>query len=231
MLDPVIAEISCLWFGIENGSVFDCFAGDTAFGYVSSFLGMNFTGIELRKEQADFNNERIKSMTAKYICDDGRNVLHHIEENSQDLLFSCPPYYDLEVYSDLEEDASNQDTYEDFLGILDSAFSNSIKCLRDNRFAVIVCGDVRGKNGFYYNFPDDIKKIFLNNGMLLYNEMILVDPVGNLQLRAGRYMKYRKIGKTHQNILVFYKGNPKEIKHNYKVIDYASEDLESFGVD
>ena len=32
-----------------------------------------------------------------------------------DLLFSCPPYYDLEVYSDNKEDLSNKPTYEEFL--------------------------------------------------------------------------------------------------------------------
>ena len=34
----------------------------------------------------------------------------------------------------------------------------------------------------------------------------------------------------HQNILVFYKGDPKQIKNNYKAIEYASEDLELFDV-
>lgn len=40
----------------------------------------------------------------------------------------------------------------------------------------------------------------------------------------------RKVGKVHQNVLVFYKGDTKQIKNNYKAIEYASEDLELFGV-
>ena len=47
---------------------------------------------------------------------------------------------------------------------------NSIKCLKDNRFAVVTVGDVRDKKGFYYRFVDDIKDIFKRNGILLYNE-------------------------------------------------------------
>lgn len=227
VLDPVLSEIIIKWFGLEKSKMFDCFSGDTVFGYVSSYLGNTFKGIELRQSQVDFNNERTKGFEANYICDDGRNVLSHVEENSQDLLFSCPPYFDLEVYSDLSNDASNQKEYKDFLNILDVAFTNAIKCLKESRFAVIVCGDVRDKKGNYYRFPDHIKEIFEKNNMPLYNELILIDPVGNLQMRVGKYMEHRKVGKTHQNVLVFYKGNAKEIKNIFPKIEIEQNDEES----
>lgn len=232
LLDPVMAEVVCRWFGLDNCKTFDCFAGDSVFGYVSAHLGNEFVGIELRPEQAQLNNERVAEMSARYICDDGQNVAKHIAPNSQDLLFSCPPYFDLEVYSDLPNDASNQDSYEDFIGILRNAFTGAIGCLKDNRFAVIVVGDVRDKKrGFYYDFCGDIKRIFKDNGMSLYNEIILIETGASTALRAGRYMESRKIAKMHQNILVFYKGKAKEIKNNFKKIEYASEDLELFRVD
>lgn len=234
LLDPVMAELVCRWFGLENCKSFDCFAGDSVFGYVSAYLGNDFTGIELREEQVRLNNERVSGggMSARYICDDGQNVAQHIEPNSMDLLFSCPPYFDLEKYSELENDASNQDSYEDFLAILTNAFKAALGCLKENRFAVIVVGDVRDKKtGLYYNFVDDMKRIFKENGAALYNELILIETGASTALRAARYMESRKVAKMHQNILVFYKGNTKEIKNNYKKIEYASEDLELFRVD
>lgn len=230
ILDPVLSEVILRWFGIDGGTCFDTFAGDSVFGYVSSYLGYHFTGIELREEQVALNSARTEGMTAKYICDDGRNVLHHIDECSQDLLFSCPPYYDLEVYSDKSNDASNQETYEDFMAIIETAFAGAIKCLKTDRFAVVVCGDVRDKNGAYYRFPDDIKRVFVKYGCVLYNELILADPIGRGIYTSARLMETRKVYKRHQNVLVFYKGDTKNIKSNYKHIDYASEDLEQFGV-
>ena len=230
ILDPVLSEVICRWFTPNNKSkCFDVFAGDTVFGYVSSHLGHEFTGIELRQEQSDFNNAQCNGLNAKYICDDGRNVLRHIKKQSQDLFFSCPPYYVLEVYSDLEDDASNQETYEDFYKIIDTAFTNGIKCLKENRFAVVVCGDVRNKKtGEYYGFPDDIKTTFRKNGTMLYNELILIDPIGTAAFRAGKYMDSRKVAKVHQNVLVFYKGNTKEIKNEFPrlEVEYESEHLE-----
>lgn len=171
-------------------------------------------------------------MNALYINDDGQNVLKHFEENSMDLLFSCPPYFDLEHYSDLPNDASNAPTYEQFIKILENAFVDSIKCLRENRFAVIVVGDIRNKiTGFYYDFVGDIKRIFINNGVKLYNELILVECIGSAIIRAAGNMASRKVTKTHQNVLVFYKGDPKNIKQQFNKIEYDSEDLELFGLD
>ena len=232
LLDPVMAEIVCKWFGTQGCKTFDCFAGDSVFGYVSAHLGYEFTGIELRHEQAALNNSRVEGMSARYINDDGQNVAQHIAPESQDLLFSCPPYFDLEVYSDLPNDASNQGTYKDFIGILRNAFTAALGCLKDDRFAVIVVGDVRNKKtGCYYDFCGDIKRIFRDNGAELYNEIIIVETGASTALRAGRYMESRKVAKMHQNILVFYKGNTKNIKSNFPKIEYASEDLEQFRVD
>jgi len=34
VLDPVLSEIIIKWFGLEKSKMFDCFSGDTVFGYV-----------------------------------------------------------------------------------------------------------------------------------------------------------------------------------------------------
>jgi hypothetical protein len=231
LLDPVLAELACRWFGLPACATFDPFAGDSVFGYVSAYLGNKFTGIELRQEQANLNNDRVKGFPARYVCDDGRNIRDHIGEETQDLLFSCPPYFDLEVYSDLPNDASNQKEYSDFIKILDDAFAAAIKCLRPDRFAVIVVGDVRdSKTGFYRRFVDDVKDIFKGNGCLLYNELILVENLGTLPQRVGRTMEHRKIGKCHQNVLVFFKGNPKNIKGIFPKIEIPEQEDESTDV-
>lgn len=229
LLDPVLSEIVCKWFGLEHCKTFDCFAGDTVFGFVSAKVGNEFTGIELRQEQADYNNSRVEGMSARYICDDGQNVAQHIKPQSQDLLFSCHPYFDLEVYSDLPNDASNQGSYEDFIKILRNAFTAAVGCLKNNRFAVITIGDMRNKRtGFYYDFRGDIIKIFEAAGMYLYNEIILVETGASTALRASRYMDRRKVGKMHQNVLVFYKGDTNKIKDTFPKIEYSPEDEQLF---
>lgn len=236
LLDPVLCEIVYKWFSptVDTPKVFDNFAGDTIFGFVSSCLGAEFTGIELRQEQVDINNARVKDaeLNARYICDDGCNVLSHLEENSHDMFFSCPPYFDLEVYSELEDDASNQKSYEDFYKIIDKAFTDAIKILKDDRFAVIVAGDVRdNKTGGYYGFIDDIKQTFKKAGMMEYNNITLINSYGTAGMRARNAMKNRKVINVKQSVLVFYKGDTSSIQDNFMEIeigdidDYESRDF------
>lgn len=230
LFDPVLAEILCKWFTpSEESKIFDPFAGDTQKGLVFASCSHSFRGIELRQEQVDVNERVIagRDLDIAYVCDDGRNVSKHIESDSQDLLFSCPPYYDVEVYSDLPNDASNQDTYEDFLQILREAFKNAIGCLKDNRFAVVVVGDVRDKRtGYYYDFVGDVKRIFKDAGMPLYNEVILIESGASAALRVSNCMKSRKMVKCHQNILVFYKGDARAISKHFPTIEYSKDEEE-----
>lgn len=232
LFDPVLSEIICKWFTPSQGAkIFDCFAGDTQKGLVFGYCGYQFTGVELRQEQIDINNRVLegRNLPVRYICDDGRNVADHFDPESQDLLFSCPPYFDLEKYSDLDNDASNQKSYADFIGILDAAFKAALTRLKDNRFAVIVVGDVRNKRtGCYYDFCGDIKRIMREGGAELYNEIILVETGASTALRAGRYMESRKVAKMHQNILVFFKGDTKKIKSEFPKIEYTQDDLTAF---
>jgi len=66
----------------------------------------------------------------------------------------------------------------------------------------------------------DTVKIFKDNNVKFYNEIIFKRPFGTLPMRAGKYMKAsRKVGKTHENILVFYKGNIDKIKENFGKIE------------
>ena len=130
-------------------------------------------------------------------------------------------YADLEVYSDKKEDLSNM-SYIDFIAIYRKIIQKTCEMLKEDRFAVFVVGDIRDKKGFYQNFVSDTIMAFWNCGVILYNEMILVNAVGTLAIRAGRqFASGRKVGKQHQNVLVFYKGDPKKIKDNYKELDLS----------
>jgi hypothetical protein len=134
-----------------------------------------------------------------------------LDEGGADFLFSCPPYGDLEQYSDDPADLSNME-----LAAFEEAYHRIIAAavarLKPDRFACFVVGDYRGPgHGFYRNFIGSTVSAFEAAGAGLYNEAILVTAIGSLPIRAGRTFKAtRKLGKTHQNILVFCKGDPRK---------------------
>lgn len=220
IFDPVLCEVIYKWFNIEKGSIYDCFAGGSVRGIVAEKLGYRYTGIDLRQEQIDANIENGNEIgvSPNWICDDSLNADKHLEDNSVDLVFSCPPYADLEVYSDDERDISNME-YDKFKEVYKQIIDISCRKLKENRFAVFVVGDVRDKKGFYRNFIDYTKFCFNQNGFMTYNEMILLEPASTAALRCRRNFANRKVTKTHQNVLVFYKGDVNEIQKNYKEID------------
>jgi len=126
-----------------------------------------------------------------------------------DLVFSCPPYADLEVYSDDPRDLSTMD-YPEFIEIYGRIIEAAVARLKPNRFACFVVGEVRGPDGFYRGLVPDTIRAFEAAGARYYNEAILVTAVGSLPVRVSiPFVGSRKMGKTHQNVLVFCKGDPR----------------------
>lgn len=127
-----------------------------------------------------------------------------------DFVFSCPPYGDLEVYSDDPDDISTLDM-AGFDAIYAEIIAKAVARLADNRFACFVVGDYRDKRGIYANFVSKTIAAFEAAGAPLYNEAILITSVGSLPIRtAKQFRSTRKLGKTHQNVLVFVKGDPRK---------------------
>lgn len=121
-----------------------------------------------------------------------------------DMIFSCPPYADLEVYSDLDGDISNM-KYDDFIIAYERIIKKSCDKLKKGGFAIFVVGEVRDKNGYYYGFVPDTYQCFLKAGLRLYNEAILSTSLASAAIRATGNMKSNKLVKVHQNILIFKK--------------------------
>lgn len=160
-----------------------------------------------------------KKGNIKWITGNAEKITE-ITNNQYDFIFSCPPYYNLEVYSNLEGDLSAKETYEQFLESYHKIIEQCVSLLKEDRFACFVVADIRDKKGFYRNFVSDTIAGYHKAGMALYNEAILVNVIGSLPIRVGpAFGSYRKLGKCHQNVLVFYKGDIAKIKENYVHIE------------
>ena len=208
IFDPALCEVLYKWFCDENGSILDPFAGGSVRGIVANKLGYKYTGIDIRQEQIDSNREQGLSILdvnnqPNWYCGDSNEVLEGFNKEF-DFVFSCPPYADLEVYSDLDGDISNK-PYEEFLRLYESIIEKSCKLLKKDGLSCFVVGEVRDKKGNYIGFVPDTIKAFEKCGMKFYNEAILLTPIASASMRANGNMKSRKLVKVHQNILVFKK--------------------------
>ena len=214
IFDPTLCELAYSWFCPQGGTILDPFAGGSVRGIVASKLGRQYIGVELRDEQVTANrlqgDEICPDLPPVWYTGDSRNIDRICHDVSADFVFSCPPYADLEVYSDDPNDLSTLN-YEDFKPAYFEIIDKACAQLKDNRFACFVVGDVRDKKGNYYNFVGDTVEAFRAAGLHYYNEAVLVTMVGNTSLTTSRNFPIaRKLGKTHQNVLVFVKGDGKK---------------------
>ena len=83
-------------------------------------------------------------MPPAWITGDSRNIDKTCADVDADMIFSCPPYADLEVYSDDPKDLSTM-KYEDFKAAYFEIIKKSCDRLKNDRFACFVVGEVRDK--------------------------------------------------------------------------------------
>ena len=207
IFDPVLTELMYHWFCPMGGTILDPFAGGSVRGIVANYLNYNYTGIELRPEQVESNKEQgikiLPDNCPEWLCGDSDRLLNDFDRQF-DFVFSCPPYFNLEVYSDLSNDLSNMN-YNNFLIKYESIIYKSIKLLKKGCFACFVVGEIRNKEGYYIGFVPDTIIAFKKAKALLYNEAILLNSIGSAAIRASGNMKYQKLVKIHQNVLIFKK--------------------------
>lgn len=215
IFDPVLCEIMYKWFCPEGGKILDPFAGGSVRGIVAGYLDFHYTGIDLSGAQIIANRKQAKEIVEENMVDwiEGDSVnVEALTKEKYDFIFSCPPYYNLEVYGDDPNDLSNANSYDMFIRSYYKIIKNCVSLLKDDRFACFVVANFRNKKGFYCNLVGDTIRGFEKQEAFLYNDCILVTCIGSLPIRVGQqFGNYRKIGKTHQNILIFYKGDPKKI--------------------
>lgn len=217
IFDPVLCEILYRWFVPKGGLIFDAFAGGSVRGVVASRLGFRYMGFDIRPEQVEANDKQAAAlcrdpMPGWRVVDSCGRSLHKWFKGQADFLFSCPPYGDLEVYSDLSGDISNM-PWDVFAGKLRHSIKQQAKRLKDNRFAVYVVSDIRDKDGAYLGLPEVVRSSFCAAGLKYYGEIAFLNALGTLPLRVrSQWEKSRKLGRAHQNALLFIKGDPRVAK-------------------
>lgn len=227
VFDPVLCELAYRWFCPEGGSVLDPFAGGSVRGIVAGWLGRAYLGIDLRPEQVEANRAQAEAIAPKqkpeWIVGDASSAIEALgKKKCFDFVFSCPPYFDLERYSDDPADLSNAESYSAFRAGYRKIIEASVARLKDNRFACFVVGDLRDKAGFYHGLVRDTALLFEGAGAKLYNDAVLVSAVGSLPIRVGvQFGKFRKLGKTHQNVLCFFKGKPEKIPETLAACEFG----------
>lgn len=203
---PLVEWALLRYGGPAGNKVLDAFAGGPPRGVVSAMMGYEYTGFDLSQQQIDENIGLLKrlGLEANYILGDG-TALEGIEDGTFDVSLTCPPYHDLEQYSDNPADLSNQRTYEEFRAGMYLCAEAQFRKLKPGAFALMAVGPFRGKTGELIDFPAHITADFREVGFLYWQQIVCSKNFGSAAKRSTNSWRGLKLVPCHEFLLVFRK--------------------------
>lgn len=201
--------------GKDTGAnIIDPFAGGEVRAVVATVLGHNYHGWEVRQKQIDDNEKTLAKYGlkgAKYYKGDGTKLEGGPPRMKFDMLLTCPPYYDKELYSDQEDDISNERYYFQF----DEKYARFPHTLWDKMkpgaFACIVVDNPRPRSDkeadlfkrFLRNLVGDTHSAFVEAGFQFWDEITMIRTAGDLHGKAGSFWEGKKLVGCTQQVLIF----------------------------
>lgn len=209
--DPVLADIMYQWYAPTGGHIYDPFAGGITRGALAHHHHMAYHGVDISDRQVDSNRRQATEMGLSGVTyTHGDGTQPHQRPGSVDMVLTCPPYHDLEVYTSAPRDLSKMGWEEHLVGIRRAA-EECYTALRNNRFLVWVTGDLRAPTGELRLLPERTALILQEAGFTPVNTHILVNAVGSRYLMARRWWTgTRSAGRLDQRIIVMAKGDRRE---------------------
>ena len=205
IFNPHLAQMILSAYCPEGARVFDPFGGGGTRGFIASAMGYGYFGIELRQDEVDRIKSQQRTLGNDFDIVCGDSTVYPVEEDAFDFSYTCPPYYDLEIYSDLKDDLSAFGTYDDFLVGIKASLEATYRALRPGSMAVWVVGNFRDKKGDLRHFNGDVARLGKEVGFHLHDELIFWGASGVAASRSGQFECNRKSVRVHEYLVIFRK--------------------------
>lgn len=205
IFNPHFAQMILSAYCPPQAKIYDPFAGGGTRGFIAVSMGHTYAGRELRQNEVDRIHKQMDMLGKRFTlyCGDAR--LDPPIENYYDFCYTCPPYFNLEIYSDSPEDLSNANSYEQFLMGIKATLASVYKALKSNSLACFVVGNFRDSKGNLTHFSGDTIRLAKEVGFYLHDEIVLWSASGNAVQRCGNFLANRKSVRVHEYLLVFKK--------------------------
>lgn len=204
---PLVEWILLRYGGPPGGKILDAFAGGPPRAAISSIMGFKYTGYEIRQQQIDENLKLLADLglSAQYILGDGRFLSG--ETNEYDCGLTCPPYWNLEQYSNQTDDLSNLKTYAEFNAGMAITADSYFQALKPEAFMCIVVGPFRNKKGEIIDFRAHTVENYREAGFTFWQEIVLSKNFASAAKRSTNAWRGLKLVPAHEYLLIFRKPN------------------------
>lgn len=207
--NPILADNIISYWSKEGDIILDPFAGRTR-SIISAAKKRMYYGFEVSKkvhavvQKAINTNQTMLPIIPQVYNDDCISVLNYNIPNV-DLIFSCPPYFNIEKYPSCKGQLSDIKNYNDFLESFKERMKMCCTKLKDDGYVILVIGDFRINKKFHCLHVDTInmmKSIGFNIHDVIVRQSVTFNRAA---IRFGACKKTKITAKVHEYILVFKK--------------------------
>lgn len=214
-----LAESVYRFWSMKGSIVVDPFAGRVTRGYVAEQLGREYYGYEISPRTWNRVHKHFKKVNCWPTIHQGDGVkMEEIKNDYADLIFTCPPYYNIEKYESVDGQLSDEESYETFMAKIFECSQRCFDILKPGAFCCWVVGDFR-IGGELIDFHGDTIRSFKDAGFIHHDTVIIENISPFAALQVGKTASKRYTSKIHEYLLVFRK--PGE----YIIPDYCQPDV------
>lgn len=188
----------------KGAYIYDPFAGGGTRGFIAAAMGFKYYGREIRQAEIDRIKQVQKKLKLKFHirCADAKS--RPPKNEAFDFSYTCPPYWNMEVYSAMADDLSNAHTYEQFLSGMKKVLISTYKALKPGSLSIWVVGNFRHGHRLLH-FNGDLVHKAEEVGFQLHDEIIFWGGSGQATLRSGTFVKNRKSVRIHEYVIILKK--------------------------
>ncbi|MCL6578763.1 MAG: site-specific DNA-methyltransferase [Candidatus Bathyarchaeota archaeon] len=223
---PVEIPRQCIWrFSKEGETVLDPFVASGTTLVACARMKRNGIGIEINPKIAKVARENLSMrldpdlngwlQKQRLIIGDSRNLkTFGIEDESIDLVFSHPPYWNLINYSKehglVKGDLSTAQTLEEFLEGMKQNFSEVKRVLKSGRYFCVLIGESFMKGGKVVSLDYHLTDLALKLGFEFYTKVVKYTRLATSRMNFLNTMKYLSLRSNfficiHDYVIVFRK--------------------------
>lgn len=210
---PALAHRITMFYSEEGETILDPMAGHNSRMQIVNESNRHYIGYDVSKDFIAFNKlvrDEILGVGKQNLLFENKYTITLHEQSSQkmneannsiDLVFTSPPYWDIEFYGEEPEQLGYHKTYEQFLLGIKDVLAESYRVLKTNRYCAFNINDFR-KNGTFYDYHADIMRLMKEVGFSLH-DCIIIKWKSAIGACFASQIESRKIcAKSHEYLIV-----------------------------
>jgi len=210
---PALVRRVVLFYTEKGELVLDPCAGHNSRMQITYECERNYIGYEVSKDFIAFNSmvrDEVMGKGSQGVLFEQKNsiLLHPVSsekmqeaDNSVDLVFTSPPYWDIEYYGDEPEQLGYGKTYEAFLSDMFKVIAESYRVLKKGKYCVFNINDFR-KDGNFYPYHCHMIELFQRAGFKLWDTIIIKWKSAIGACFASQIESRKQTAKAHEYIIV-----------------------------